>query len=346
MQDKPQELITCKFCKERFPLTIMYAHRMECNIENHPDYQSVVQNKESMLQKIQEEFPDDSQNILQTNKSKFNKNQKVENPGLEKQLQEEFSYQLKREIAPQAVKQQQKLNDLQTESILVRTTKKCEYCNELFPIEQIDDHYPNCQTYLMIEQLQIEETQNKFQSNENYIDKQSMIGQQKEPENFSTIIHEELQSDGKILQKIITRDPLTNKTYENVFLLDSDNGKQIEHISQQIIVPNDNRSFHQSFQSFINKDLIDLDQIEANDQQKLLVQQIRFQNLVRINFCDSKQLDQEFKQCGICFMNYLKGEELFLLPCIHRFHAKCMSKWLIDQSTCPICKIDFEQQKT
>ncbi|CAD8186247.1 unnamed protein product [Paramecium octaurelia] len=344
MQEKAQELVTCKFCKERFPLTIMYAHRTECNIENHPEYQSMIQNDEAMLQEIQEEFPDDSQNIL--NKPQLIKNQKVENTGLEKQLQEEFPYQLKREIAPQAIKQQQKLDDLQTESILVRTTKKCEYCNELFPKEQIDDHYPNCQAYLMIEQLQIEETQSKFQSNENYIDKQGMIGQQKETENFSTIIHEELQSDGKILQKIITRDPLTNKTYENVFLIDSDNGKQLEHVSEQIIVRDNNNSFQQSFQSFINKDLIDLDQIEGNDQQELLIQQIRIQNLVKIKFCDSKQLDQEFKSCGICFMNYLKGEDLVLLPCIHRFHVKCMSKWLIEQSTCPICKIDVEKQKT
>ncbi|CAD8182209.1 unnamed protein product [Paramecium pentaurelia] len=346
MQDKPQELVTCKFCKESFPLIFMYGHRTECNFENHPNYQSTLQNNETQFQQIKEEIQNDSQNKQEINNHQFSQEQNVQNTYQQESLLQDFSKQQQTEIGSQALKQQKNLLDLQTESILLQTTKKCEYCNEIFPKEQIDDHYTNCQIYLMIEQLQIEETQNKFDSNENYIDKKIMIEQQKETENFSTIIHEELQNDGKILQKIITIDPLTNKTYENIFLLDSNDGKQLQHISKQTIVTNDNQTFQQSFQSFINKDFIDLEELERNNQQKRLIKKNRIQNMGKIKFCDSNQLEQEFRQCGICFMSYLKGEELVLLPCIHRFHNKCISQWLMDQSTCPICKINVEQSKT
>jgi len=47
------------------------------------------------------------------------------------------------------------------------------------------------------------------------------------------------------------------------------------------------------------------------------------------------------EQCNICCENYARGEELRVLPCMHRFHATCVDRWLAQSRTCPICKHDI-----
>ena len=42
--------------------------------------------------------------------------------------------------------------------------------------------------------------------------------------------------------------------------------------------------------------------------------------------------------CRICFEVFQDEEILIYLPCIHRFHELCISKWLENQAKCPICK--------
>lgn len=49
--------------------------------------------------------------------------------------------------------------------------------------------------------------------------------------------------------------------------------------------------------------------------------------------------------CSICLSDYEKGEELTTLPCLHRFHKDCVSKWLPLNRTCPVCKHDIRKKK-
>lgn len=45
--------------------------------------------------------------------------------------------------------------------------------------------------------------------------------------------------------------------------------------------------------------------------------------------------------CSICCENFRDGEQLRLLPCLHRYHAACVDRWLAQSRTCPVCKHDI-----
>ncbi|KAG5275837.1 hypothetical protein AALO_G00125110 [Alosa alosa] len=42
--------------------------------------------------------------------------------------------------------------------------------------------------------------------------------------------------------------------------------------------------------------------------------------------------------CGICLSDYVEGEQLMTLPCNHNFHRSCVSRWLQQSPTCPVCR--------
>ena len=46
------------------------------------------------------------------------------------------------------------------------------------------------------------------------------------------------------------------------------------------------------------------------------------------------------KQCSICFEDYVENDEYVELPCDtrHMFHTSCITEWLKQKDTCPLCK--------
>ncbi|XP_041113354.1 uncharacterized protein si:ch211-59o9.10 [Polyodon spathula] len=44
--------------------------------------------------------------------------------------------------------------------------------------------------------------------------------------------------------------------------------------------------------------------------------------------------------CQICFSSYMEGEQLRMLPCLHDYHVPCIDRWLQENATCPICRVD------
>lgn len=42
--------------------------------------------------------------------------------------------------------------------------------------------------------------------------------------------------------------------------------------------------------------------------------------------------------CAVCLQEFLDSDKLKTLPCMHRYHANCVDKWLLKHNSCPVCK--------
>lgn len=50
---------------------------------------------------------------------------------------------------------------------------------------------------------------------------------------------------------------------------------------------------------------------------------------------------KDLTECEFCLQDYVNGDELIRLPCMHAFHASCAAPWLRKAGTCPVCQIDI-----
>ncbi|KAK3688157.1 hypothetical protein B0T22DRAFT_439720 [Podospora appendiculata] len=63
---------------------------------------------------------------------------------------------------------------------------------------------------------------------------------------------------------------------------------------------------------------------------------------------EKKRLDDEMlgpegkAECTICIDDMYKGAEVSVLPCKHWFHGECVTLWLKEHNTCPICRTPIE----
>jgi len=46
--------------------------------------------------------------------------------------------------------------------------------------------------------------------------------------------------------------------------------------------------------------------------------------------------------CNICRERFRDGDQLRILPCLHKYHAACIDRWLIQNRTCPTCKFSLD----
>lgn len=54
---------------------------------------------------------------------------------------------------------------------------------------------------------------------------------------------------------------------------------------------------------------------------------------------DDDQVRSGSVSCPICLEEYTKGEKIMVLPvCGHKFHSKCVGRWLRTRGDCPICR--------
>ncbi|SLM38144.1 Zinc finger, RING/FYVE/PHD-type [Lasallia pustulata] len=46
--------------------------------------------------------------------------------------------------------------------------------------------------------------------------------------------------------------------------------------------------------------------------------------------------------CSVCTDDFIKGQDIRVLPCNHKFHPECIDPWLLNVSgTCPLCRVDL-----
>lgn len=48
--------------------------------------------------------------------------------------------------------------------------------------------------------------------------------------------------------------------------------------------------------------------------------------------------------CSICIDNFNIKTKCIVLPCTHLFHQDCISKWLLQNDSCPICRYSIIQK--
>ena len=49
-------------------------------------------------------------------------------------------------------------------------------------------------------------------------------------------------------------------------------------------------------------------------------------------------MQDDEKACEVCQNAYTGNDEVLLLPCSHYFHTECISRWLGQTVTCPVCR--------
>ncbi|KAL6061993.1 hypothetical protein STEG23_022299 [Scotinomys teguina] len=57
-------------------------------------------------------------------------------------------------------------------------------------------------------------------------------------------------------------------------------------------------------------------------------------NLAMRSFSENDALNT----CSVCITEYTAGNKLRTLPCSHEYHVHCIDHWLLENSTCPICR--------
>lgn len=45
----------------------------------------------------------------------------------------------------------------------------------------------------------------------------------------------------------------------------------------------------------------------------------------------------ESKECVICMIEFVTGDQIRYLPCLHIYHMNCIDDWLIRSLCCPSC---------
>jgi len=58
---------------------------------------------------------------------------------------------------------------------------------------------------------------------------------------------------------------------------------------------------------------------------------------------DASRSSDDERKCMVCLESFAPGEELRILPCLHRYHLGCIDPWLAVNRHCPICKHDVTQ---
>jgi hypothetical protein len=68
-----------------------------------------------------------------------------------------------------------------------------------------------------------------------------------------------------------------------------------------------------------------------------------------IDRLQTKELDDKMlgvcSKCVICVDDLAKGEKAAVLPCDHFFHGECVTPWLKQHNTCPVCRRSIEVEK-
>ena len=78
-----------------------------------------------------------------------------------------------------------------------------------------------------------------------------------------------------------------------------------------------------------------------------LAKKLRYKSFIKstntINF-ENKQ-DFQNEDCIICLTDYIENNKYSELYCGHRYHTKCIKKWMTYREVCPLCNTKLIKKK-
>lgn len=80
-----------------------------------------------------------------------------------------------------------------------------------------------------------------------------------------------------------------------------------------------------------------LNEGDDNDRIRGLTKE-QIDNLSTRNYEHSSMDSELGKICSVCISDYVTGNKLRQLPCMHEFHIHCIDRWLSENCTCPVCR--------
>ena len=66
--------------------------------------------------------------------------------------------------------------------------------------------------------------------------------------------------------------------------------------------------------------------------------------VIRNNWIEGNEIERNNNECIICLDDETSND--LTLPCMHRFHKKCVEKWYLQSKNlwCPLCKNPFSKE--
>ncbi|KAL4476334.1 hypothetical protein ABPG74_010067 [Tetrahymena malaccensis] len=147
----------------------------------------------------------------------------------------------------------------------------------------------------------------------------------------------ESQSEDRSLE--ITE--IAHNLAEQTFLQSDQN--VVESSIQQIWID----SFRQQMaQQGVNSNVMILQQ-RIEDQKAKGLSRGEIKKFEKISYTQ-EQLDSLQEQdiiCSICLDKYESDKKLIKLPCTHTYHNHCITKWLLQDQKCPLCRLNLKSQQ-
>jgi hypothetical protein len=141
-----------------------------------------------------------------------------------------------------------------------------------------------------------------------------------------------------VLAKVYTRYFLTNHLTSQDTILGQFMRMELRRLPRRI------SSFHMDLmmRDFTSADYELLqrldDDIESNKKRKAAEHEISRLPHFTLTPKDVSCSSVENKTCAICLEPFQVNEVVKMVPCLHRYHLKCIDTWLREHAVCPICK--------